>query len=137
MFALEDLRSTINASEKERRMFIAEQVEILLCSKPIDMRKGIIGLEGIVRDVLRDEPFSGKLFVFYGRRRDSVKVFYWHRNGFAMWTKKLQQGRFPFAKQPTSPDEGIVITRAALRLMLDGAPLEVLAQSKEKKEKSA
>lgn len=119
-------------------MFVSEQpLEILLCSKPIDMRKGIIGLEGIVRDVLEDEPFSKKLFVFYGTRRDSVKVFYWHRNGFAMWTKKLQRGRFPFPKKPAAPGEAIVITRAALRLILDGAPLEVLADAKAEKQRSA
>ncbi len=118
-------------------MFIPEQVEVLLCSKPIDMRKGIIGLEGIVRDVLGDEPFSSKLFVFYGSRRDSVKVFYWHKNGFVLWAKKLQQGRFPFPKEPTSADEGVVITRSALKLILDGAPLEVLARPRSKTRKLA
>ena len=54
-----------------------QQIQVLLCTAPIDMRKGANSLAGIVRDALAEEPLSGKLFVFQGKRGDSVKIFYW------------------------------------------------------------
>ena len=45
-------------------MLVPEQIEILLCTEAIDMRKGADGLAGIVREVLNAEPLSRKLFVF-------------------------------------------------------------------------
>ena len=59
-------------------MLVSEQVQlqILLCSEPIDMRKGANALTGIIRDALMEGPLSGKMFVFQSKRGDSVKIFY-------------------------------------------------------------
>jgi transposase len=65
-------------------MLIADQVQILLCASPIDMRKGADGLSGIIRDALNEEPLSNKIFVFQSRSGDRVKLLYWHHNGFAV-----------------------------------------------------
>jgi transposase len=108
-------------------MFIADQqIQILLCTEPIDMRKGANCLAGIVRDALMEEPLSGKLFVFQGRSGDRVKVFYWHRNGFAVWSKRLQTGRFQFPKGSAG---SIQISRAALRMILEGVDLQSIKRS--------
>jgi hypothetical protein len=37
-------------------MLVPDQIQILLCAEPIDMRKGANGLAGIVRDALMEEP---------------------------------------------------------------------------------
>jgi transposase len=44
--------------------------------------------------VLKQEPFKGHLFVFVGKRRDKVKVLYWDQNGFVLYMKRLERGRF-------------------------------------------
>jgi transposase len=44
--------------------------------------------------VLKQDPFNGHLFVFVGKRRDKVKVLYWDQNGFVLYMKRLEQGRF-------------------------------------------
>ena len=108
-------------------MFVADQqIEIMLCTVPIDMRKGANGLAGVVRDALLEEPTSGKLFVFQSKRQDSVKIFYWHRNGFAVWSKRLQSGRFQFPKGQSGTAR---ITRSALRMILEGIDLQSLKRS--------
>jgi transposase len=48
----------------------------------------------IVRDVFGHDPFGGHLFVFFSKRCDRVRIVYWDRDGFAMWTKRLEKGRF-------------------------------------------
>ena len=70
------------------RLFIATQV--------VDGRKGPDSLLTLVRDVLGQDIFDGHLFVFFTRRRDRVRIVYWDRNGTAMWTKRLECGRFRF-----------------------------------------
>jgi transposase len=106
-------------------MLVPDQIQILLCAEPIDMRKGANGLAGIVRDALMEE-LSGKLFVFQGKRGDTVKIFYWHHNGFAVWSKRLQSGRFRFPKSGSGTTQ---ITRSALRMILEGVDLQSLGKT--------
>jgi transposase len=74
------------------------QPEILLCRKPIDFRKGILGLSVLVEAELSQEPFTHHLFVFINRLRTSLKMLYWERNGFFLWQKKLEQERFKWPR---------------------------------------
>lgn len=98
-------------------MLVPEQIEVLVCTEAIDMRKGADGLVGMVRELLKEEPLSRKLFVFQSKRRDRVKILYWHYNGFAVWSKRLQSGRYCL---PTSGGSGVVLSRRALRMILEG-----------------
>src|SRR5260221_11057778 len=59
-----------------------------------DMRKGIDGLAMLVQGVLRQDPFSGHLFVFRGRRANLIKIVFWDGTGFCLFTKRPEQGVF-------------------------------------------
>ena len=111
-------------------MFFPEQLQILLCKEPVDMRKGFCGLEGLVRDFLGEEPLSGKLFLFRGKRGDTIKVFYWQRDGFAIWSKRLQRGSFGFPKESATSDVSVSISKAALRMILEGVVLPPAKQTR-------
>ena len=69
-------------------------VRVLVATEPVDGRKGADSLMVIVRDVFREDPLGGHLFVFFSKRYDRVRIVYWDRNGYAMWSKRLERGRF-------------------------------------------
>lgn len=98
-------------------------VRLFIASQPVDGRKGADSLMVLVRDVLRQDPLSGHLFIFFSKRCDRVRVVYWDRNGFAMWTKRLERGRF----RPKFSDDGELtasaIEAAELALIVEGIEL--------------
>ena len=97
-------------------------VKVFAATAPVDGRKGVDSLAAIVRSVFREDPLSGHLFVFFSRRFDRVRVMYWDRNGFAMWTKRLERGRYRLATE----DGGLaarLIEWSELTLILEGIEL--------------
>ena len=69
-------------------------VRIFVARAPTDLRKSFDSLCALVEQVLRQDPFSGHLFVFFNRRRDRVKMLVWERGGFWLLYKRLEQGSF-------------------------------------------
>ncbi|HEY6725643.1 MAG TPA: IS66 family insertion sequence element accessory protein TnpB [Polyangiaceae bacterium] len=98
------------------RLFIATQV--------VDGRKGPDSLLTLVRDVLGQDIFDGHLFIFFTRRRDRVRIVYWDRNGIAMWTKRLECGRFCFRAAGDDAIDVRTIEAAELGLILEGLDLD-------------
>jgi len=98
-------------------------VRVFVATQPVDGRKGADSLMVMVRDVLGHDPLGGHLFVFFSKRCDRVRIVYWDRNGFAMWTKRLECGRF----RPRLSAEGKLtahaVEAAELTLILEGIDL--------------
>ena len=97
------------------RLFIATQL--------VDGRKGPDSLMTMVRDLLSEDIFEGHLFIFFTRRRDRVRIIYWDRNGLAMWTKRLERGRFRFQQREDATINVRTIEAAELALVLEGIDL--------------
>jgi transposase len=98
-------------------------VRIFIATQPVDGRKGVDSLIAIVRSALEQDPLSGHLYVFFSKRCDRARVVYWDRNGFAMWTKRLERGTF----HPKFSTDGTLSSRtieaAELALILEGIDL--------------
>ena len=98
-------------------------VRVFVATQAVDGRKGADSLMVIVRDAFRQDPLSGHLFVFFSKRCDRVRIVYWDRDGFAMWTKRLERGRF----RPTFSADGKLAPRAIesaeLGLIIEGIDL--------------
>jgi len=62
-----------------------------------DMRKGIDGLAMLVQGVLRQDPFSGHLFVFRGRKANLIKIVFWDRDRAVPVHEAARTGRVPVA----------------------------------------
>ena len=90
---------------------------ILVQPGAADMRKQINGLAVMVQNIIGQNPFDGACFMFCNRRRTTIKILYWEDSGFCLWTKRLEEQRFPWPK-----DEGEVsrITEDQLSLLLGG-----------------
>jgi len=58
------------------------------------MRYGIYSLSGLVTNELGEDPLSGDVYVFIGKRGNQVRLLQWDRDGFALYIKKLEQGTF-------------------------------------------
>lgn len=90
---------------------------IWLVAGATDMRKGFDGLSALVQTALRDDPFSGQLFVFRGRRGDRVKVLWWDGQGLCLYYKRLERGRFVW---PRAQNGVVHLTPAQLSMLLEG-----------------
>lgn len=95
-------------------------VRVFVATQPVDGRKGADSLMAIVRDVLGHDPLSGHLFVFFSRHCDRVRIVYWDRTGFALWTKRLERGRFRPAFSSDGRLLASAIESAELALVLEG-----------------
>jgi transposase len=95
-------------------------VRIFLASGPADMRRGFDGLARMTTEVIRQDPFSGALFVFRNRRGDRVKVLYWAGDGFALRYRRLERGTFRF---PTCEGDAAEIRAVDLTMILEGIDL--------------
>ena len=105
---------------------IPHGVEIFVALEPVDMRFGFERLGALVRDRMKREPRSRALFVFFGKRRQSVKVLTWDGTGVVLCYKRLDRGLFELPT-PTRPGEqSIVVSEAAFEALfagLSGVPI--------------
>jgi transposase len=76
-----------------------------------DMRRGFHGLSARVQTVLEQQPLSGHVFVFRGRRRDILKVLLFDADGLCLLAKRLERGRFGW---PQASSGTVSLSRAAL-----------------------
>ena len=92
-------------------------VKVFLACGVTDMRKGIAGLAAVAQNILRQDPCSGAVFAFRGRRGDRVKLLYWDGQGFCLYYKILEKGRFPW---PSPADGAAHLTAAQLAMLWEG-----------------
>ena len=96
---------------------IPNGVRVWLATGHTDMRKGFDGLALLVQERLSRDPHSGHLFVFRGRRGDLVKALWYDGQGFCLFSKRLERGRFLW---PSPADGAVTVTPAQLGYLLEG-----------------
>jgi transposase len=91
--------------------------KIWIAAGVTDLRRGFDGLSAQVQNTLHQQPFSGHIFLFRGRRGDIVKLLWWDGDGLCLFAKRLERGRFIWPKV----DSGTVqLSRAQLSMLLEG-----------------
>jgi len=85
------------------------------------MRKSIDGLAALVAAHFRLDPLSGCWFVFCNKDRDKLKILRWEHNGFWLYYRRLERGRFRWPKD--AGETPLVVTRRELQWLLDGLTL--------------
>lgn len=102
---------------------IPHGVEIFMGLDPIDLRWGFDRLAGIVGERLGREARSGALFVFFGKRRDCLKVLFFDGTGLCLFYKRLDSGTFRLPPVPEGTTT-LAIEERVLDDLLDGVDLD-------------
>ncbi len=89
---------------------------------PTDMRRSFNGLALMVQEHFLVKPLDNHLFVFFNRKSDTVKLLYYDRNGYCLWSKRLEQGVF---RLPRIADSTYQLSLSELNLLLEGIDLTV------------
>ena len=110
-------------------ILLPASVRVWLCLSPCDMRRSFDGLHALVRDHLELDPFAGHLYLFVNKRKDRLRIFYWDRDGFAIWSKRLEEGVYA----PPCGEAGarhFEITAEELSALLSGIDLSTAVRHK-------
>jgi len=110
-------------------MPLPASVRVYLCLTPCDMRRSFDGLHALVRDHLQLDAFAGHLYLFANRRKDLLKILYWHHSGFAIWAKRLEAGVFALPSGASGATH-FEITVEELGALLSGIDLSTAKRRK-------
>jgi transposase len=102
---------------------IPRGVEIFVGVEPIDLRWSFDRLSGIAEERMGRGARSGALFVFFGKRRDAIKVLFFDGTGLCLFYKRLDRGTFrlpEMAERTTS----VEIDERTLDDLLDGIDVD-------------
>ena len=98
-------------------MGLAAGTQIWIVAGVTDMRRGFTGLAGMVQTALEQNPFSGQVFVFRGKRGDLIKLLWWDGDGLCLFAERLERGRFIW---PQAEEGAVSLSRAQLSMLLEG-----------------
>lgn len=101
-------------------MIVPVGVEIFVAAEPVDMRLGFERLGALVRERMRREPRSRALFVFFGRKRQTVKVLSWDGTGVVLLYKRLDRGLFEVPRPERPGEATITMTEVAFEALFAG-----------------
>lgn len=90
---------------------------VWLAAGVTDMRRGFDGLATLIQSSLLEDPFSGHVFVFRGRKGDRIKVLWWCGDGMCLFAKRLEHGHFIW---PEAQSGSVHLTQAQLSMLLEG-----------------
>src|SRR5687768_8928091 len=100
---------------------LSDTCRYFLYRPPADMRKSFYSLAAIVTEQMQGNALSGDIFIFLSRRRNHIKLLRWERDGFALYSKRLEQGTYEL---PSTEGASCLITHQQLLLILQGISLQ-------------
>tara|TARA_B100000941_G_C28350118_1_gene471385 strand:- start:14 stop:370 length:357 start_codon:yes stop_codon:yes gene_type:complete len=105
---------------------LPESLTVYLDTKSVDMRKSINGLSARVVDEFELSPQREAVFIFWNKYRDKVKLLFWDKNGFVLYYKRLERGKFKIPKQLVG--DKIILTSDQLSWLLAGLDFHLMQE---------
>jgi len=105
---------------------VPARTKVWLAAGVTDMRKGFNGLAAMAEKTLKQDPFTGHLFVFRGRRGDLIKVIWFDGQGACLFSKRLEKGRFVW---PSPADGKVLVSPAQFSMLLEGIDWRALQRT--------
>jgi transposase len=103
---------------------IPQGVQVFVALDPVDLRCSFDRLSGIAKEQIGYDARSGALFVFYGRRRDALKILFFDGSGMCIFYKRLDRGTFRLPEAMTEGARHVEVDDATLDALLDGIEVE-------------
>jgi transposase len=103
---------------------IPSGVQIYVALEPVDMRYSFDRLSGIAKEQVGYDARCGALFVFFGRRRDALKILFFDGSGMCQFYKRLDRGTFQLPERERETDRHVEVDDATLEALLDGISVE-------------
>ena len=104
---------------------LTDNTRIYVAGAAVDFRKAINGLSALVSEQFATPVGDGSVYVFYNRDCDRVKCLFWDKNGFVLYHKRLERGRFKFGKMK---EGSYVITHQQLDWLFAGLDFMLMAE---------
>lgn len=104
-------------------ILIPRSVRVYFATAPMNLRISFEGLSNAVREVLREDPLAGHVFVFLNRRKTMVKLLVYTRGGYTIIHKRLEQGTFAFPARVVDGVASVAIDVHELAMLLEGVDL--------------
>jgi len=98
-------------------IFDFSNLKIFLRPGNTDLRKAVNGLSVIIQETMKQDPFSGSVYLFCNREKKLLKAVYWDKTGFWLSQKRLEKNRFPW---PQDENEARELTAEELQMLLVG-----------------
>ena len=105
---------------------VPARTKVWLAAGVTDMRKGFNGLSALAETVLEEDPFSGHLFVYRGRKGDLLKLIWWDGQGACLFSKRLEKGRFVW---PSARSGKVHLSEAQLSMLLEGIDWRIVQRT--------
>jgi transposase len=105
-------------------MILTQSLKICLATRPCDLRKSFDSLSVVVREQLREDPLSRKVYVFLNRQRDRIKLLYWDGTGLWILAKRLERGKFCHPRSLAGEESKVTLKPEALEMLLSGIDLK-------------
>lgn len=92
----------------------------IVCGRT-DMRRSIDGLMAIIRDTYQMDPYANELYLFCGRKKNTIKALHFDKDGFILYIKRLDNARFQW---PRTASEIRPLTRQEFRWLMEGLSID-------------
>ncbi len=103
---------------------IPQGVQVFVALDPVDLRSSFDRLSGIAKEQVGYDARSGALFVFYGRRRDALKILFFDGSGMCIFYKRLDRRVFQIPEPTAEDTRHVEIDDATLEILLDGVQVQ-------------
>ncbi len=106
-------------------LILADSTKVYVATDAVDGRKAINGLAALVVEQFSTPVNDGSVYVFYNRSRDKVKCLFWDKNGFVLYYKRLERGKFKFSRKENG---AYLITSQQLDWLFAGLDFRLMSE---------
>ena len=111
-------------------LLLPRAVKVYVATKPVRLNRSFDGLSNVVRELMKEDPLSGHVFVFINRRRTMIKLLVWTRGGFTIVHKRLEKGTFARLLSADEARSHVQVDVHELSMLLEGIELRTGRASK-------